>query len=128
MISDDGRTINQHFGRARYYVVLTLEDGRVEHRESRDKLGHMNFGGEHNEGNREHHRGSGQEADHRHNMMITPIADCEVLVAGGMGAGAYEAVRSQGIRPVVTDINLIDDAVKAFVAGQLVDRTERIHR
>jgi len=61
-------------------------------------------------------------------MMITPIADCEVLVAGGMGAGAYEAVRSQGIRPVVTDINLIDDAVKAFVAGQLVDRTERIHR
>jgi predicted Fe-Mo cluster-binding NifX family protein len=128
VVSDDGQMVSQHFGRAPYYVVLTLEDGRVVHRESRDKLGHMDFGGQHNQEHHEHHHGSGEEADHRHNMMIAPICDCEVLVASGMGAGAYEAVRSQGVRPVVTDIKLIDDVAKAFVDGQLVDHRERIHR
>jgi hypothetical protein len=28
VISDDGRTVSQHFGRARYYVVLTVENGQ----------------------------------------------------------------------------------------------------
>jgi predicted Fe-Mo cluster-binding NifX family protein len=126
VVSDDGETVSQHFGRAQQYVVATVENGRIEKREIRDKLGHMHFEGQHgHEEDREHHHGP--EAEHRHGLMIEPIADCEVLIAGGMGGGAYEAIRSQGIRPVLTDVKLIDDAVRAFVEGQLVDRRERIH-
>jgi predicted Fe-Mo cluster-binding NifX family protein len=126
VISDDGKTVSQHFGRARYYVVLTVEKGQVKNRESRDKLGHMDFGG-HHEGGHEQHHGTGKEADHKHGMMIGSVTDCEVLVAGGMGAGAYEAIRSHGIKPIVTDFRSIDDVVKAFVDGKLVDHAERLH-
>jgi len=126
VVSDDGETISQHFGRAQQYVVVTVENGRIEKREIRDKLGHMHFEGQQaHEEDREHHHGP--EAEHRHGQMIEPIADCEVLIAGGIGGGAYEAIHSQGIRPVLTDVKLIDDAVKAYVDGRLEDRTERIH-
>ena len=31
-VTDDGKTISAHFGRARYYVVVTVEDGKVTER------------------------------------------------------------------------------------------------
>ena len=42
-ITDDGQTISQHFGRAPYYVVVTVEDGKVVQHEQREKLGHSHF-------------------------------------------------------------------------------------
>jgi len=122
--SDDGQTISQHFGRARGYVVLTLENGHAEKRESRDKLGHADFGGQYHHGPQ---HGVGLEEEHRHGMMFAPITDCEVCVVGGMGIGAYENLRSLGIRPIVTDMQSIDEAVKAFVEGRLENHAERIH-
>ena len=29
VITDDGKTISQHFGRAVYYAILAVEDGQV---------------------------------------------------------------------------------------------------
>jgi predicted Fe-Mo cluster-binding NifX family protein len=122
--SDNGQTISQHLGRARGYVVLTLENGHVEKREFRDKLSHTDFGNQHQHG---HQHGVGAEEEHRHGMMFAPIRDCEICVVGGMGVGAYENLRSMGIRPVVTDLKSIDDAAQAFVEGRLENHPERIH-
>jgi predicted Fe-Mo cluster-binding NifX family protein len=130
-VSEDGVTISQHFGRAVFYVVVTVEDGKIVGREKRDKMGHGQF-------SRETHDGHGQEADprghgfapaaqDRHVRMAVGIADCQVLLAGGMGAGAYESIRQAGIRPVVTDVTNIDDAVQAYLAGNLKDHVEKLH-
>jgi predicted Fe-Mo cluster-binding NifX family protein len=116
--SDDGQTISQHLGLARGYVVLTLENGHVEKRESRDKLTRRDFG---------NHHGVGMEEEYRHDMMFAPITDCEVCVVGGMGAGAHENLRSLGIRPIVTDVKSIDEVVQAFIEGRLENHSERIH-
>mgnify|MGYP001095166884 CR=1 FL=1 len=35
-ITDDGVAISQHFGRAAYYLVATVEDGQIVNRELRD--------------------------------------------------------------------------------------------
>jgi hypothetical protein len=35
--TDDGRAIGRHFGRARMYAVLTVQDGAVTSRQLRDK-------------------------------------------------------------------------------------------
>jgi predicted Fe-Mo cluster-binding NifX family protein len=59
--------------------------------------------------------------------MASAISDCQVLLARGMGAGAYESMQEAGIRPVVTDIPTIDAAVAAYLAGTLTDHTERLH-
>ena len=75
-----------------------------------------------------HGHGFGLGAQHRHGQMIQSIADCQVLIAGGMGAGAYESLRTSGIRPLLTDVRLIDDAVRSFIENRLKDHYELIHR
>jgi hypothetical protein len=44
-----------------------------------------------------------------------------------MGAGAYESMRQLNIRPVVTDLRKIDDAIQAYLTDSLKDRTELLH-
>lgn len=41
--SDDGFNISEHFGRAPYYVVLTVENGVIVDKEKRPKTGHHTF-------------------------------------------------------------------------------------
>jgi predicted Fe-Mo cluster-binding NifX family protein len=127
-ITDDGRLISQHFGRAPYYLVLTVEKGQIVERQQRDKLGHAHFANQpHADPGPGQQHGFDPAAQNRHTQMAEAIADCQVLLCGGMGAGAYESMRARGIQPVVTDIALIDEAVKAYVEGKIVDRVDRLH-
>ncbi|MCL4396479.1 MAG: hypothetical protein M1482_17030 [Chloroflexi bacterium] len=83
-VSDDGVTISQHFGRAAYYVVVTVENNRIVARETREKMGHAQFGGEtHAEGNDPRGHGYDPTAQSRHSQMVAAIADCQVLLARG---------------------------------------------
>jgi predicted Fe-Mo cluster-binding NifX family protein len=126
-ITDDGKTISQHFGRSAHYLVLTVEDSQIVDCELRDKLGHDQFQEEgHHESAGERH-GFGPEADHRHGRMADAIADCEALLCRGMGMGAYESMKARNIRPVVTDIADIEEAVSAYINGQIVDHVEKLH-
>jgi predicted Fe-Mo cluster-binding NifX family protein len=130
-ISDDGVSISQHFGRASLYIVLTIADGKVVARETREKMGHAQFSASAHE---EHHHGADPRghgfdpaSQNRHGRMIDAISDCEVLLAGGMGAGAYQSIQQAKLRPIVTDIANIDEAVKAFLDGSIVDHYEKLH-
>jgi len=131
VVSEDGVTISQHFGRAPFYVVVTVVNGQIVAREQRDKMGHAQFAGEPHaeEAHGADPRGHGFDpaAQGRHERMAAAIADCQVLLARGMGAGAYQSMEQAGIRPVVTDIANIDEAVRAYVEGRLADHTERLH-
>ncbi len=128
VITDDGESISQHFGRAPYYLVLTIEEGQVVNREMRNKMGHNHFSDQHQA---EEHHGAGHGMDaashDRHAGMAEAIADCKALLCGGMGMGAYESMRRLNITPVVTDIRDIDAAVQAFIDGKLIDHTELLH-
>ncbi|MBI5029965.1 MAG: dinitrogenase iron-molybdenum cofactor biosynthesis protein [Chloroflexi bacterium] len=127
-ITDDGQTISQHFGRAPYYIVVTIENNQIVAREKRNKLGHAQFGGEtHADQNDPRGHGFDATAQDRHTRMAEAIADCQALLCGGMGAGAYESMRARGIKPVVTDISLIDEAVNAYVDGKIVDLVDKLH-
>jgi predicted Fe-Mo cluster-binding NifX family protein len=129
-VSEDGVTISQHFGRAPFYVVLTIKDGKIVSRETRDKMGHAQFASEPHEeirGTDPRGHGFGSFAQSRHARMAAVISDCQVLLTRGMGAGAYQSMKQAGIRPVVTDIANIDEAVQAYIEGRLVDHSERLH-
>jgi predicted Fe-Mo cluster-binding NifX family protein len=126
-ITEDGVTISQHFGRAPYYVVLTVENGEVVKREVRDKLGHAHFVGEEGHLDKAGRHGFGPEAQDRHSWMAAAIADCEVLLCQGMGWGAYESMKQAGITPIVTDIAEIEAAVQAYLDGTIVDHKEFLH-
>lgn len=127
-VSDDGITISQHFGRAPFYIVVTVENNVIVSTEKRDKMGHAHFAGEaHHEGENPRGHGFDQAAQSRHASMAAAIADCQVLLARGMGAGAYESMRQVGIQPVVTDIANISEAVQAYLNGTLVNHIEKLH-
>jgi predicted Fe-Mo cluster-binding NifX family protein len=127
-ITDDGKTISLHFGRAPYYLVLTIEDGQITSRELRQKLGHNQFTSQPHEAE-QHEPGHGMDsASHdKHLQMSDSIADCEALLCRGMGMGAYQSMQVRGIRPLVTDIEIIDEAALAYAAGNIVDHTEKLH-
>ena len=128
VITDDGQTISQHFGRARYYQVVTVENGQIVDRELRDKLGHVNFADQpHAEEQPGQPHGMDAASHNKHLQMSEAITDCEALLCRGMGMGAYESMKARGIRPVVTDIAAIDDAVMAYVAGSIVDQVGKLH-
>jgi transcriptional regulator with XRE-family HTH domain/predicted Fe-Mo cluster-binding NifX family protein len=128
VITDNGKTISQHFGRAPYYLVLTIEEGKVIEREMRDKMGHSQFAAQHGEhGDHEIDHGMDASSHGKHLSMAETIADCKALICGGMGMGAYNSMRSLNIQPIVTDLVSIDEAVKAFIDGKLVDHTEFLH-
>ncbi len=126
-ITDDGITISQHFGRAPYYAVLTVEESTIVKRELRDKLGHSHFVGEESHEDEVGRHGYGPTAQDRHSRMAASIADCKVLLCRGMGWGAYESMRQYNITPIVTDIADIEAAVRAYLDGTIVDHTELLH-
>lgn len=129
VITDDGKTISQHFGRAPYYLVFSVENGQIVQRELREKMGHNQFSAEPHPEEHHHSGEHGQdEVSHgKHTLMAGTISDCQVLLCGGMGYGAYESMRRLNIRPVVTDLGDIDAAVQSYLNGTLVDHTEKLH-
>ena len=145
-VSEDGLTISRHFGRATSYLVATVEEGRIVHREQRPKAAHRHGGGHsvtispdgphgHQGGASDHgHAGHGTgghgfgAAEHAHHLdILEPVRDCQVLLAGGMGAGAYESIKQAGMTPIVTDQLDFEGAVNSYAAGSLEDHPDRLH-
>lgn len=126
-ITEDGKTISQHFGRAPFYLVLTVEDSQLVGREMRDKLGHAQFHEQQEARQPGQPHGVDPASHSKHAQMFEAITDCQVLLCGGMGMGAYQSMQTLGIMPVVTDIRDIDQAVKAYIEGNIVDRVDRLH-
>jgi predicted Fe-Mo cluster-binding NifX family protein len=125
--SEDGTTVSQHFGRAPYYVVLSVEGGKVVGRETRPKAGHHTFAAtEHPLAPGERH-GYDAGSQAKHATMAQSIADCQVLLVGGMGWGAYESLKSRNIQAIVTDVGTIDEAVKLYLQDKLPNLMERLH-
>ncbi len=119
-VTSDGVTIHSHFGQAPFYEVVTIEGNKIVARERRNKPSHQH-GGDH-----EHHHGGG--GDTHAQGMAQVISDCQVLVARGMGQPAFMALQSAGIQPILTELQTIDEAVQAYVRGDLTHRDERMHR
>jgi predicted Fe-Mo cluster-binding NifX family protein len=126
VITDDGKTISQHFGRAQHYLVVTVEDGRILGQEMRDKAGHHTFA-PHESSSASGPHGFDPASRSRHAQMLGTIQDCQAVLAGGMGLGMQRNLEEVGIRPVLTDVRDIQEAVQAFIDGRLTQRPELAH-
>lgn len=126
-ISDDGLTISQHFGRASQYVVLTVEDNKIVSKETRSKMGHQHFAANESHSTSEQKHGYDAGAQEKHQSMAQPISDCKVLLAGGMGWGAYDSLKSYNIEPIITDVEDIERAAKMYLDGKLPNLMQRLH-
>lgn len=128
IVTNDGNTISQHFGRSQYYKVITLENDKVLSDELRQRgTGHFAQGQGQNQHsssesshfNQQGKHGYGQDADNKHALMAQEIGDCDILIAGGMGSGAYESFQRAGLKVILTDNQYIDNSVQSFIKGNL---------
>jgi len=131
VVTDDGTTVSPHFGLARYYAVLTVEQKQVLAREMLDRAGTLPPVEEHPArhgltGQVDCH-GTGTAAAASHLRMVQPILDCQAVLARGMSWSARECLLSAGVRPVLTDIENLDAAVQAYLNGTIVDHVELLH-
>ena len=81
VVTDDGKTISAHFGRATKYAICTVEDGKLIGEELIDK---PNFHGKHRHQHHQHDlvqiehedhqqgHGFGKEAEDKHQTMFSP--------------------------------------------------------
>ncbi|HEX9896313.1 MAG TPA: DUF134 domain-containing protein [Dehalococcoidales bacterium] len=128
VVTDDGKTICQHFGRAQYYSVITIENGKVKSRERRSKAGHHVAGAEHaSQASHGERHGFDANAQASHAGMMANITDCQLVFAGGMGWGAQESLKRAGIAVHMTDVENIDEAIQLYIQGKLPNLQERLH-
>lgn len=127
VITDDSKTISAHFGRAQYYAVFTITENQIAERELRPKANHSHFAAEGHGPSHEGEHGSDPAAQHRHNAMIEPISDCQIVIVRGMGMGAHRSLMANGIRPIVTNVENIEEALIAYLSGSLTDHPEKLH-
>lgn len=102
--TDDGTSINRHFGRLRGFLVVTVSaDARLES-ELIPRPAAADQAGEHR---------------HDHGALLAPIADCETLIAGGMGLPMTSHVEHAGLDLILTSRRSIDEALEHYLAGTL---------
>ncbi len=125
VVTNDAETISQHFGRSRFYKIITIKDEKQFSQEIRPRgTGHyaqgaQNHNHEHSHSDSEGRHGFGPEANDRHASMAREIADCDMLIAGGMGAGAYQSFVNAGLKVILTDKMNIDEAIDLLIKGTL---------
>lgn len=125
VVSDDGSSISSHFGRATKYIVYSTDGGTLLEPEIREKP--ARHGAEHAHGGHHEHGRHGEGHGELHRRMFEPIKDCDVLIARGMGRGAYEDLRRLGIRAIMTELEDAGAAAEAAASGSLEDRADRVH-
>ncbi|HIE43479.1 MAG TPA: hypothetical protein EYP78_01610, partial [Candidatus Omnitrophica bacterium] len=113
---------------APYFMVVTVENDKVVNKETREKIGHKEFAGEetHPPTDEKGRHGFGPKASERHQKIFEVIKDCDVLIAGRMGLGAYSDMQSFGLKAIATDIKDINEAVSFHLTGKLTHIEDRI--
>jgi predicted Fe-Mo cluster-binding NifX family protein len=110
----DGISLSQHFGQSKGFVVFEVEDSTVRSREFR-----RNEETPHNQGICGHD-GEKPQGAHSHAGIFELLSGCSVVLCGGMGGGAAQAMQANGIKPVVLPgERSAEDALAIFISGNL---------
>lgn len=116
--TDDGTTLCQHFGRAHFYKVVEITDGKVTSSELRDKFAHVCGDAT---------LDSGLPHEEVHKRLAEAAHGCDTVIAGGMGKGAMDALLAAGLKVIQTDMAGLNEIVEAYRAGTLVNATGQLH-
>ena len=98
-VTYDNGNIFQHFGRTEQFKVYEVEDNKIISSEviGSDGIGHGALAG------------------------LLAAQDIQVLICGGLGGGALNALSNAGIEVCAGASGNADEAVEAYLKGELVD-------
>jgi predicted Fe-Mo cluster-binding NifX family protein len=117
--SDDQRTIAQHFGRTKGFMIYTVEDNKITDTSYVDNTftGHV----------RGHHHKHDHDHQHRHSHrgILEALKDTEVVISRGMGRRLLDDFERVGKTVFVTATETLDDAVSQYIEGVLKHDPEK---
>jgi predicted Fe-Mo cluster-binding NifX family protein len=115
--TNDDRSISGHFGRSAAFLIFEIGDGVIRSRERRENAAHHT----HAQGECGHATGDS------HAGILSALAGCDVVICGGMGKGAANALKAGGITPVLTTATgPAESAVTDYLSGKLPAAGESI--
>jgi len=95
--SNDGETVEEHFGHCRQFVLITTQDGK------------------------EVSRGMAVPPEHAPGVFPAFLAEqgADVIITGGMGGRAVSLFKEQNIDVILGARGQISDTVRIFLEGEL---------
>ena len=97
--SSDGKYVNEHFGRAKQFLIFNVVENQCEFYELRK--------------NDPPCSGTGHNEDQM-SRTVELLADCKAVLVSQIGPGAVQALSLKGIKPHVLP-DFIEDALKSFL-------------
>ncbi len=113
--SDDGVNIASHTGRTRGFVIYDIEDSKARRLEYRENRYTAHARGEHENHTDHAHR------HHSHDPLMEALADCQAMIARGMGPRLIRDLESKNIQVVFCSETNAEEAAVKYAAGHLED-------
>lgn len=108
----DYRTISGHFGKMNGLLFLTIDDGVEVGREQRDMSGMPMC-----------RVGGGEKPK----FVSERLADCDVVIAGGMGTSMVDRIEATNTEVVITDIGMVDEALSSYLSETIEHQPQLAH-
>lgn len=101
-LPSEGGNVNPHFGKSREFTIVELQDGQIVDRKTI----------------------SATNLQHNHEGLagLMTSEKVDVVIVGGIGAMALQALEQSGLRVIYGASGNIDDVVGAFARGELVSQ------
>ena len=100
--SNNNQTINEHFGRARHFLIFDLVEQQFKLTEVREFAAPHTYGQSHNMGEIMN--------------MVNSLADCQLVLASQIGPGAAKILEIKGIKSYAVS-DLIDSTLEQLAAS-----------
>lgn len=112
--TQDGRKVGEHFGSAKEFHVFTIDAGEVVGEEIRSNTAPCS-----------HHDGG--ETGGCWDIVESLLFDVKVVISAGMGENAYVGILRRDVLPLVTEKVPIEQALRAYLRGELRENRDLLH-
>ena len=112
--SNDQTTIARHFGRTAGFMIFDIDKDKVLYKEYKANTFTGHAKGQHHE----------KEHNHSHHGIFNALADCKIVIAGGMGRRLYIDFEKKGMEVFVTSENDIEKALELFIKNDLDNNSD----
>ncbi|MBN2026945.1 MAG: hypothetical protein JW854_09330 [Actinobacteria bacterium] len=110
----DGEVIASHFGLSPYFLVCTINKGRITDRELRENA-----------------KGYLRSMEESHtdcwDLIEGMLPDVRVIITSGMGENAYVGFLRRDVLPIITTLSSVEEAVDAYLKDGLKDYPQLVH-
>ncbi len=120
--SNNKTSVSGHLGRCKGFLIYeTNENNIIDRTYIENTFTHHSM---HPHEEHEHGHHHGEHPEHSHVQLIEALNGCSTLIFQSGGWRIIEDLEANGIKPVLTDERIADEAVTKYLNGNLVIKEE----